>query len=377
MASSPLAVRAARALTLALALTSGALSTSCGTEGGKSSFLPPGQATTAPPGDLVLYVAQNVGDRIDAFRLGTDGLLPATPFDTIFVDNPRRLAVANGVLYATLYDSVVSIRLGADGSLPQDPTSVAAPRSDYDPVDLLVNNNVVYVASQGLDVVQSFRLQANGNLPFLATGTGLSQYAADFLSLALNGRYLYSGARDTQFIDVFLLEQDGDVPPESEPQDPVDNISLPDDIEIRDGILYVTSASDRSIRAYIIQPNGFLAGEQDSRTATEEYYSKIMLDGDTLYAAAYNKGRIDLYDVDPDGMLPHRGPFYSTQHDTASYPSTMLMKDGILYVAQAGLDRVDAYVLGNDGLPPRFPTSSTTPARGESFPLDIVLYSLK
>ena len=377
MSFSSVAARAARILSLALFVVVGANLTSCGSSGGNDSFLPPGPPTDAPPGDLVVYAAMGRGNRIDAYRLGSDGLLPSLPFDTIFVENPRRLAVANGVLYATLFDRVIGMRLAADGSLPSVATSSTADRFDYDPVDLVVRDNILYVAAAELSLVQSFELDEDGDLPLVATGAGQSQYLGDFLSLAFDGDtpYLYAGARDTEYIDVFLLEPDGNVPFAAEPQNPQDDISLPDDIEIRDHILYVTSASDRSIRAYRILPNGFLPGTYDSRTDSEEYYSDILLDGDTLYAAAYNAGRIDLYTMDPDGMLPKLGPFYTTGGDPASYPSKMVMNDGILYVAQAGLNRVDAYVLGADGLPTAYPTSSTA-SIDDSLPLDIVLHQL-
>jgi len=372
----PAAARTARLLPFALAAAIAANLVSCGSDDGTDSFLPPGPSTQAPPGDVVLYASMARGNRIDAYRLGSDGLMPRDPFDTIFVENPRRLAVANGVLYATLDEQIISMRLGPDGSLPSVPTSSTLSRERYDPIDLLVRDNVLYVAASGLGFVQSFEIDENGNLPFEPSSIGQGEFASDFLSLALNGPYLYSGARDTQFIDVFLLRQDGNVPPRAEPQEPADNISLPDDIEIRDNILYVTSASDRSVRAYIIQPNGFLSGKQDSRTGTEEYYSDILLDGNTLYAAAYNAGRIDLYTIEPDGMLPGDGPFFRTKADPASYPSRMIMNDGILYVAQAGLNRVDAYVLDANGFPPNFPSSSTTPFPGQSLPLDLALYEL-
>lgn len=350
---------------------------SCGTDGGVSAFLPPGPPTNAPAGDKVIYVAQGVAGRIDAYRLGTDGLMPEDPFDSILVTNPRRLQIVGDTLYATLYDRVVSMRLGPDGSLPNVPDSSTDPNQAFDGVDMAARDGILYVASSGFGLVQSYELEDDGDLPFFATASGDGQYSSDFLSLALNGDYLYSGARDTQIIEVFLLEQNGHVPPIAEPAEPYDAISLPDDIEIRDDILYVTSASDRAIRAYRIDSAGFIGDDYDSRTKNEEYYSNILLSGDTLYALAYNAGRIDLYHVDDDGMLPEEKPYLKTQGDPSSYPSRMILDDGILYVAQAGHDRVDAYVLNQAGEPSRYPTSSTSPAPdGESYPLDLVLYQL-
>lgn len=348
----------------------------CG-DGGVSAFLPPGPPTQAPPGDKVIYAAMAAGNRIDAYRLGTDGLMPEDPFDTILVTNPRRLVIAGDTLYATLFDRVISMRLGPDGSLPETPTSSTDSNPIFDGVDMEARDGILYVASSGFGLVQSFELEDDGDLPFLPTASGDGQFSSDFLSLALNGDYLYSGARDSQIIEVFLLEQDGHVPLLAEPAEPYDAISLPDDIEIRDDVLYVTSASDRAIRAYRIDAAGFIGNDFDSRTKTEEYYSDFLLSGDTIYAAAYNAGRIDLYDIDPDGMLPEEKPFAKTQGDPAAYPSQLILDDGILYVAQAGHDRIDAYVLNQAGVPSAYPTSSTTPAVGvDSLPLDIVLYQL-
>src|SRR5689334_10665627 len=119
---------------LAASLASAALAAclaSCGADGGTASFLTPGPTTSAPPGNTILYAASSRGDRIDAYRLGTDGLMPAAPFDSLFIANPRRLAIRDGVLYATTFDRVISARLGADGSLPEVPTSATISASNF------------------------------------------------------------------------------------------------------------------------------------------------------------------------------------------------------------------------------------------------------
>ncbi len=366
-------LRSARLLLLSFCVLAVA---SCGAGSGTSSDLPPGPTTTAPPGNTVLYVTMAQGDRVDAYRLGSDGLLPAAPFSTMHVTNPRRLVLGDGVLHVATEDRIVSARLGADGALPAGPDAETDPRNLSAPMDLLVRDGVLYAAISGFGLVESFQLE-NGLVPADPTATGKGQYPADYVSLELNGDYLYAGSRRSQIIDVFLLDQDGNVPAAAETQSPYDAVSLPDDIIIRDDILYVTSAADRSIHAYNILSDGTLPGDQDSRTKTEEYYSSIVLDGSTMYATAYNAGRIDLYTVSADGMLPEELPFAKTHADPAAYPARMALVGGILYVAQAGLDRVDAYVIGSDKLPPEYPSSSTEPAPGNSFPTDIVAYQLK
>ena len=371
-----LATRILRLATFATLAAPTAWLAACGTDGGTSAFLPPGPPTSAPPGNLVLYAAQSQGNRIDAFRLGTDGLLPERPFDTIFVENPRRLAIANDVLYATLADNVVAIRLGEDGSLAAEPASATLPTGNYDPVQIEVRNGIVYVAAMGFERVQSFELDDDGDLPAIPTGSGSGQIPADFVSLAFNDGFLYSGARASTVIEVFILLPDGNVPLVAEPQEPQDNLSLPDDMIIRNDILYVTSGSDKAIRAYRLQGGGFLPAEHTSRTNTEEFYSDILIEGDRLYAAAYNAGQIDLYRIEPDGMLGGEPPIRSTQNDPQTYPSKMVLNDGVLYVAQAGIDRIDAYVLDGSGEPTKYPTSSTRQQLDPSYPLDIVIHSL-
>jgi len=348
---------------------------SCGAGSGPTSDLPPGPTTTAPPGNIVIYVTMAQGDRVDAYRLGTDGLLPADPFSTMHVTNPRRLTIGDGVLHVATEDRIVSARLGADGSLPVAPDAETDSRENYAPIDLIARDGVLYAAVAGLGVAASFRLE-NGLVPPLPTGVGQGLAPGDYVSLALDGNYLYVGARSSQTIEVFLLDPDGDVPVDAENAYPTDAISLPDDLEIRDGVLYVTSANDQSIRAYKIRADGTLPADYDSRTGSAEFYSSILLDGSTLYAAAYNTGRIDLFSVSGDGMLPEDPPFYETVGDPGAYPARMVLESGILYVAQAGLNRVDAYVIGLDKLPPEYPSSSTVPAPGASFPTDLVVYEL-
>jgi len=348
----------------------------CGAGGGTSTELPAGPPTSAAPGNLVLYVAMAQGDRIDAYRLGVDGLLPSNPFDTIFVENPRRLAIADGVLHAALGDRIISLTLGEDGSLPAEPSAESEFLDNYEPNEIIVENGVLYVAATGRLRVESYRLDENNLIPTTPTGSGTGSFRGNYVSLELTDGILYAGARRTSNIDVFVLEEDGDVPTAAEDVDPQDRVALADEIVVRDGILYVTSGTDKSIRAYRIRNDGTLPDDFQSRTATEEFYSAMLLNGDLLYASAYNAGRIDVYDIDANGMLPEESPTFRTAADPASYPNELLLHGGILYAAQAGLDRVDAFIIDQNGLPASFPSSSTRPQEADSFPADLAMHEL-
>ena len=121
------------------------------------------------------------------------------------------------------------------------------------------------------------------------------------------------------------------------------------------------------VNTYIIDsvglPIGLKEGEDPiSHTDREERYIDITFQDEFLYAAAYNKGRIDTYVIDPvDGTLPEQGPIGETEFDTASYPTSLLLLDGFLYVAQAGRDRIDGYTIGANGTPSAFPVTSADP----------------
>jgi 6-phosphogluconolactonase (cycloisomerase 2 family) len=225
--------------------------------------------------------------------------------------------------------------------------------------------------------VQSFPLDEDGDVALEPRGSGDGEFQSDYSSLALNGQFLYAGARDSQIIDTFILRSDGHVPLLAEPQDPYDRIALPDDIVIRDGTLYVTSASDKSIRAYTLNASGFPGDEETSRTKGQDYYADILLDGDLMYTAGYTNGRVDLYNINPDGSLDEEEPFFNTIEDPSSYPSHLIKHEGILYVAQAGWNRIDAYALDARGVPSPYPISSTTPAPDiTSYPLSMALFEI-
>jgi len=145
---------------------------------------------------------------------------------------------------------------------------------------------------------------------------------------------------------------------------------------LNNGILYVSNKSHSRITAFTILANGLLPENPDSETRSGEgAYETMLIDGDLLYASAYNEGRIDLYQLEPDGMLPSGGRLYSTHADVGTFPVGIALHADILYVTQAGRDRIDAYIVGADGLPTSYPSSSTVAIDG-SYPTALALYFL-
>lgn len=363
-----------RALALALVLVCGV--SACGGDG-TAPAIPPAPPTSQPPGDLVLYVAALDGDRVDAFRLGTDGLPQAEPFSSMPIPEPRRLAFADGVLFVAGGDRVATAVVDEDGALPATPTSASAISDGMDNLEMVIANDHVYVASSGFSSINAYPIDEQGRIPISPSSTGFGSLPSDYATLALNGRFLYAGTRGRAQIDVFLLQSDGEIPQDPENQEPDTFVLLPDAIAFANGVLYTASGEDATIRGYIPRSNGLLLDEPDGETRPEEFVGDLVVNEDLIYAAAFNAGQIFTYDLDPVTHLPiEASAITETQQDAEAFPLGLTHSDGILYVSQGGHDRVDAYVLRTNGHPPAFPTGSTTPISG-SFPVDTVVARIR
>ncbi|MFT4572717.1 MAG: hypothetical protein ACI91F_003622, partial [Candidatus Binatia bacterium] len=363
-----------RALLAAVLLTVSAAA--CG-GGGTAPAVPAAPPTTAPAGDLVLYVALADANRVDAYRLGTDGIPQGAPFSSVAITNPRRLAFADGVLFVSGRERVISAAVGADGALPETPTSSSFSFRFMDNLELVVANDHVYVATAGLNAVNAYPIDDQGRITENPSSTGVGELPSDYQSLALDGDLLYAATRDRAQVDVFLIRSDGELPEEAENQEPDTFVSLPDDIAVRDGVLYVTSGRDANIRAYTIFPGGLIDNEIAAETDPEDFYSDLVLNGDLIYAAAFNGGQVATYALDATTGFPlETGPIGQTKKDPESFPLGLTLEGGILYVPLGGHGRVDAFVLRADGIPPEFPSGSTIPIEG-TFPVDTVVARIR
>ncbi len=350
------------------------LAAGCGSGGGTATALPAAGQTTAGQGNKVLYVAQAQGDRIDAYRLGADGLLPADPFSTLAVNNPRRLTVSGNMLYASLGTSVVSLPLGSDGGLPAKTTASTAASVGASPMESIVRNGVLYVAMSGLSGIYAYTLDSDGHVGEDALSTSRGAFR-NYRTLAVYGDYLYAAARSSFTIDTYIIQGDGSLPDTYETQLPMPIVTTPDDITVSAGTIYAVDQNNERIKSYIIESDGLLPMLADSITDAEERYTDLLVKEGRLYATAYGAGRVDMYLLESDGDLPAGDPAASTYADTAAFPAALVLSESVLYVAQAGLDRVDAYLTAADGSPASFPSSSTT-AVASSFPTDIAIYTL-
>lgn len=344
----------------------------CGAGGGTTTALPAGSATTAPAGDRVVYVAKSRGDRVEAWRLGTDGLFPAAAFSELAMENPRRLTLAGDILYVALADRILSLELGSDGTLPAIASGETPALTGADFHDILVGDGFLHAASAGFGRIESYPLDGAGHVGDASSTSGAGGSNTDYKSLFLNEGLLFAATPDASRIDVFRLNADGSVPTEPEDHDPIPLVGLPDDILVDGEFLFVTSGSSRNIEAYPLE-DGRLAFEPSSETLTSRFYGELAMTDTHIYAAAFNAGRVDLYRRDATLGLEETSSLANTQPDPSSFPASLIIDGGLLYVGQAGLGRVDVFDLNATGEPGEFPLSSTAEDTG-SMPTDIEIY---
>ena len=343
------------ALAFGLALASAA----CGAGDGTKTALPPGPQTGAPPGDKVIYATLSQDDRVLAYRLGTDGFLPGEPFDEMVLEEPRQVLVVDDILYVAVEEGVASIQLAPDGSMPAQPTASSIPVKNGDASQMVVEGDMLYVSMEGIDSVRAYPLTGGHVAANPISRSGES--GTNYIPIELVDGVLYAGTRDQARIDAFFVRLDGSLSENPEIQDPEARIFDVKDMLHHNGILYAIEQDDRRLVTFTILESGLLPYDFDSKTARQQAYAYLALDGDDrLYASAFNAGRIDLYLLPEDGLFARKQKSYAKTHaDTASFPTQMIIDGGLLYVAQMGIGRIDAYVLGGDGAPAEFPATST------------------
>ena len=342
---------------LAVAVTVG--SPGCGAGDGTKTALPPGPQTSAPPGDQVIYATLSQGDAVLAYRLGSDGFLPAEPFDQMFIEEPRQVLVVDDILYIAAEEFIASVQLEADGSMPEQPTAATIPVKDGDASQMIVDGDMLYVSMEGIDSVRAYPLTGGHVAANPLSRSGES--GTNYIPIELVDGVLYAGTRDQARIDAFFVRIDGSLSENPEIQDPEARIFDVKDMLAHNGILYAIEQDDRRLVTFTILESGLLPYDFDSKTARQQAYAFLALDGEkNLYASAFNAGRIDLFVLPDDGLFTRKQKSAAhTWSDTASFPTQILIDSGILYVSQMGIGRVDAYVLGADGAPSEFPASST------------------
>src|SRR5437762_97124 len=273
----------------------------------------------------ILYATAASQARVDGFCVREGGGL--APAASVHVDTagmePRRLVVANGVLFVGELDRVEAVKIGPHG--PLTPGRIAI-----------------------------FPINAGGSLHDPAECTTPTGKTRPEATPAISDQQRIQRPRSFVFLD--------------------DRV-------------YVDEVGTKRIKAFLLQADGLfpppvkvgkrLRWERPlSRTDPVLAYVDVVLFRSTLLASQFEKGRIDAYRLKPDGRLP-RQPTRQTKQAVRTSPVRMAVSDeGVLYVSAGEFDRIQAFKLRqSDGLPATTPFSETDEQTG-SFPNDVALAML-
>jgi len=361
-------------------------------------------------------------------------------------DNPRRLLVHPtdpSLIYVATRRRVQVIRLHAGGgsacigeTVSDDEVKPGA--DDSDPVDLgidpTIGNGILYVAGRGSDRVDAYTIKDDGTLPSLPTscivGSGNSEWAAlatmgdNFFAVGGSGRIEIHSRVQGQF----LPEPDpnatrtptpvptaspspapGETPGPSNPSPepstcigahlvstPLSSIgaALVTDLLFAPsasaplGDLFISEEASERLFTFPVDASGVVNDSDNSSTKRAGIYERMLRHQHSglsiLYSSVFNEGRVDVFRLEPDGLLPNE-TFSRTAQDPDALPVAMVIDEPtgtILYVAQGGLHRVDGFRIRPDGGLPDNPATSTAPAvdasgrEFDTFPDDLAIVPL-
>jgi 6-phosphogluconolactonase (cycloisomerase 2 family) len=367
----------------------------------------------------ILYATAATPGRIDGFCLGDNGALAPSPKVSVTTSGarPRRLVVANGVLYAAETDRVEAYSIGPRGGLTRIGRTKAL--KDMHPDDLAIAPDFthIYVPQRAFTRVAAYRLGPDGapeeNFSSCvqgAVGVGYSRVS----STSGNGA-----------ISIFKLGSDGSLPAtdchlatkgrsrsdRTTPYALRTNLHTPESFIIDGDTIYVEQRGAKRIAAFRLEADGAWAcpttkdggpavndtlkcpcldptdtktcptkklkqQKSLSRTNTVFPYTDLLLEGSTLIGSQFFHGRVDAYVINSDGTLP-KSPSGTTEEDVRMSPVRMTVSaDGrTLYVSAGEDDRIRAYRLNDRNLPAATPFSETDVSKG-SFPNEVAIAML-
>lgn len=356
-------------------------------------------------GASILYATAATPGRVDAFCLDeSGGILPEPVFQTSVGDvpdnaQPRRLLVANGVLYVAEVDRVEAFRIGTTGGLRR--IGGTKPDQGTRPLDLLVANGMLYVTEGGAGRVTAYPLDADGAPAENFTSCILSGGGLSYQRFVMDGSLLYVSASGLPGdVEVHAIGADGSLastgdackllvngkrPARTAPLSERGRLQNPKALALLNGVIYVAERESKVVAAFKLTNGLFTPPVRVTKTkkryqkplsvtAAGPIYEAMVTHGDSLLLSVFGKGRVDSFRVRPTGKVP-KGPSATTEADVRMSPVGLLSPAGknIVYVAAGALDRVVAYRLKKNGVVAEGQPFSETTEQTGSFPNDVAI----
>ncbi len=294
-------------------------------------------------GNGILYVASRGGNRVDAYPIADDGIIPPLPSSCVVGGGNSDFAAlaplgdgffaAGGAVQIEIHPRVQGQFLPepdpqATATSPPAPTVAPTPGPDETPAPTIPSPQTTTCLDAGL------------------VSTPLSVIGA-----ALVTQMLFDTSVSAPLGQLFIAEE----------------------------------ASER-LFTFPVNADGVISDDDSSSTKRAGVYQRMLRHrhgtAEVLYASVFNEGRVDGFLLE-NGLLPDE-TFSRTAEDPRTLPVGMVVDPTgtILYVAQGGYDRVDGFRIRSDGGLPDEPATSTAPptdATGRSvatFPDDVLVVTL-
>ncbi|HJQ84506.1 MAG TPA: hypothetical protein VKA21_10545 [Candidatus Binatia bacterium] len=323
----------------------------------------------AAHGAAILYATAATRARVDGFCIRADGSLARTPkvqAPTAGAE-PRRLFIgANGVLYVAEIDRVEAFRINANGTLKPLGGTGPVVNPNMNPLDVALSpdGSKLYVPQNGRDRIVAYDLDAEGR-PILAdSGPDFRSciqgpFDSRYQRLQVRDGYLYvTSASLSGQISVFPLAADGSLPAtpdqcklptsSTERSDPTCPLSerrklrTPRAFVFVDDIVYVDSLLKRRVFAFKLNAGLFTPPEQKKSGAVVSVCLKDA-DGEALEGPFRWQAPLD----------PHGKTKVLKQYQD------MVLARGTLLLSQFLRGRIDAFRIRSDGGLPHNRSKST------------------
>lgn len=350
---------------------------------------------------------------------GNGGLspLPAVAIPTTG-QYPRRLLVANGVLYVAEIDRVEAYAIGPAGGLKR--LNKTRTIDKMAPHDLAVSEDgtTLYVPRRGQSQIVAYKIGPDGFIfPNPGTGPGGeddydscvgvrtkgqgSRGVQLWESLAVANQRLYvSLANVGTGIRIYPLLSDGSFPSQADgttketecranqdgllKADERRKLGGPHTFVLANDSLYVQRGGKRRVVRFPLYTDGDKKGlfihdpaddkviKPTSHTGGTRLFDDLIVHKSAILGSVFARGRIDSFLLGTDGSLPKK-PKKLTSENLVETPHRIRASGNTLYVPGGDLDRIRAYRLQDDGLiaSPE-PFSETTTIKG-SFPNDVIV----
>ncbi len=329
-----------------------------------------------------VFVANQTGNSIAQFSIGSDGTLKAVAPATVVADGAVTSLAASGDgqhAWANFSDSksIANLVIGSDGTLSTQSTyaQAASAGSSDSPLALAVSpdNKTLYAANYGDASISVIGIGSNGlatvpGAPMAPVASGVNPFA---LAVTADGTRLYATNQSDDTISGYDIGTGGGLTPlataatstTGQGTSPEGIVANPNSATV-----YVTLADSAKLVAYSINPGtGVLTVKTSIATGTSPHGLAVTPAGTFLYVTNYGAATVSEYSL-AGGVLTSLGSVAAGSHPNG----VSISPDGkFAYVTNNADATISQYSIGASGV--LTPLSPATVPSGGLGPVGIIV----